>query len=186
MGARCLALALTLALAACGGQYGLVKPGPQSVAGGYSARPSVAWNSRSADGAEIWTVDGEALQSITFLKGVGDGDPLFPARGKQSFPRFRAAMTPSDIAELFADSLTIGGLADAEVSGLRPQPFGATQGFRFEFSYLSKEGLGYLGSAAGAVVDGELRLVYYAATRLHYYEQHRGEFERIAEQMTFT
>lgn len=180
-----LALFFTLALSACG-QYSAVKPGLKTVGGDYQVRPSVAWNSRSASDAEVWTIDGEALQAITFLKGVSDGDPFFPDEGGKSYPKFRADMTPSDIAEAFTDSLAIGGGAESRVMNLRPQRIGADDGFRFEFAFVGATGLDYLGSAVGAVVDGELRLVYYRASRLHYYERHREEFDRIADAIGFT
>lgn len=178
-------LVLALALAGCG-QYSAVNPGPRSVAGDYNVSPSVAWNSRKMNGAEIWTIDGEGLQVITFLKGVDDGKPIFPDEGARTYPVFRADMTPSDIAEAFTDGLAISGGADPRVLNLRPQQIGAHEGFRFEFTFIGETGLEYLGSAVGAVVEGELRLVYYRATRLHYYERHRDEFDRIADRITFT
>jgi hypothetical protein len=62
---------------------------------------------------------------------------------------------------------------------------GGEDGFRFDFSYVSEEGLNYNGIAAGAVRDDKLYLVMYIGTTLHYFEKYIEEVDYILKSIEF-
>jgi hypothetical protein len=105
-------------------------------------------------------------------------------------------MTPNDVVEFFVANLKsvsggvdthqlakgivqpaairAGGInaASIDVKNLRPADFGSLPGFRFDFSFLSKEGLERQGLALGCVHAGKLLLMVYTGTREHYFKMH--------------
>ena len=90
-------------------------------------------------------------------------------------------MTPSEIMELVVDSVSTQGLERVEATGLRPEKFGAAQGFRFEMTFVTGQGLEGQGSVVGAVVKERLDLIIYSGLRAHYYPKYKDRVERIIE-----
>src|SRR5713226_7624128 len=145
---RRLALLLLVAslIAGCA-PVTLVKPKRQTIGDVYSVEPQIRWASVPArSGFEVWTVDGAGLDALTFVKGLKDGEVLMrgtipgsPAEDKR--PRFRAQMTPSEIAELVVDTFALFGDQKIDASNLRPAPFGMADGFRFELAWVTRAGL---------------------------------------------
>lgn len=174
------ALAAAVLLAACT-QYSLVERGRVEIGETYSVESQIAWSKRSAGKRQIWTVDGPALQALWFYTGIKEGEPLLADRRGEDVPVFRANMKANDVAQLVADSLSRGGAAYVETSGLRPAAFGSRPGYRFEITYLTKSGLRMRGFALGAVIDGKLYLVLYYGAGIHYFDEYRDEVERIFE-----
>jgi hypothetical protein len=57
--------------------YALVEPTRTRIGESYSVDPQIRWTSLRAGGrTELWTVDGPALDSLRFMKDVGDGQSL--------------------------------------------------------------------------------------------------------------
>ncbi|MGF1641655.1 MAG: hypothetical protein ACFCUO_11965 [Rhodospirillales bacterium] len=161
--------------------YTLTGPGRVTMADTYTIDTPVAW-SRSARGrVEIWTVDGPQLQSVVFVNGAKDGDPLFEGEGAdaRTAPRFHAAMTPIEIKELIEASLRAAGARSLEAYDVRPQAWGSIQGFRFDYSYALENGLEKEGTAVAAVNDGQLYAILYSGARFHYYGKHKDDVERM-------
>jgi hypothetical protein len=176
-----LVLAAVAGLAAGCGRYSLVEPRPRTIAEVYTVEPQRSW-SRLSDGKwEVWTVDGPGLAAIQFLEGLKDGEPLFRTADAQKRVTFRATMSPSELVELLVDGLASVGAQRITVTNLRPQKFGSVDGFRCELAYVTRTGLDKLGIAAGGIIGGRLHLVLYTGTRLHYYEAHRENAERIIQ-----
>lgn len=192
------AAALPLMLGACL-PYGTVEPGPREVEGTFLVEPSVAWNRVNLtvrDGwgflfpapVERWTMDGDAVDSLTFYAGIPDGAPLLKIDEDKDgkLPRFRSTMIAAEVMELFEATVAKATrTALAEARNLRPAPFGGMDGFRFELSFALHDEVERELAAAGAVKDGKLYLVTFQGDRLYHFERYRPEFERILASLRF-
>ena len=157
----------------------------------------------------MWTIDGPLLEALRFVT-LNDGDTLFRSSDKDAkLPRFRAHMTPNEVVEFFVASLkSVSGGVDThqlakgmvvpegiragsinasslDIQNLRPADFGNLPGFRFDFSFLSKEGLERQGFALGSIHDGKLLLMVYTGTREYYFDKHKQEVETIFSSVEF-
>lgn len=185
-------LAILLTIAGCA-PYALVEPVRTRIGDTYSVEPQVRWTSlRQGGRTELWTIDGPGLESIRFIKNVGDGETLFgravvtagPGGGRtpeDKQPRFRATMTPSEIMELVADTWSVLGASKVQTTDLRPAKFGAADGFLFNFAFVWPDGAEARAMAAGAVVKQRLQLVVYSGTQLHYFDKYRPTVDRLLE-----
>lgn len=172
-------------LAGCA-HYTLLEPRPRAVADLYTVDPQIRWSASTNGKTEIWTVDGSGLEAVQFLNGVADGEPLIQATAgsaasSQKRMTFRKTMTPSELVELLVDELTSKGAQHVTVTDLRPHQFGSAPGFRCELAFTSKGGLAKQGLAAGAIIKDRLYLVLYTGAKLHYYEAHRDDAEKIIQ-----
>jgi hypothetical protein len=201
---RSLILALSVFLFIGGCAYYTAVPAERKTVGDlYSVKSNIEWSQADEGGIQVWTIDGPLLEALRFVT-LNDGDTLFRSTGKdEKFPRFRAHMTPNEVVEFFEASLksVSGGVdtyllakgmvqpasmragslnaASVEVRNLRPADFGMLPGFRFDFFFLSKEGLERQGTALGCVHDGKLLLMVYTGTREHYFKMYQEEMETI-------
>ncbi len=185
------ALLLVLSLAACSG-YDLVEPERRSIGGIYTVDPQIRWNRSTRGHTEIWTIDGPLLQQLRFVKGLEDGDRLFPSPGlfgdrrrERRKPSFHADMTPIEIAEFFESSLSQAGAVNFRISDLRPARFGRLSGFRFSYDYSLADGLERQGLATGALHDGSLLMLIYAAPRMYYFARDKPHVERLIRSIEF-
>jgi hypothetical protein len=172
---------VAIALLAGCAHYTLVEPTPRTIADLYIVDPQTRWSAASEGKWEVWTVDGPGLEAIRFLKGLDDGEPLFPGADAQKRMKFRKTMSPSELAELLVDGLTATGAQRITVTSLGPQRFGSADGFRCELAFASRSGLEQRGLAVGGIVAGRLHLVLYTGARLHYYEAHLGNAEKVIQ-----
>jgi hypothetical protein len=184
-------------------QYKMVPAERRTVGDLYSVKSSVAWSQGDEGGIPIWTVDGPLLEALRFVT-LKDGDTLFPSADKDAkLPRFKAHMTPNEVCEFFVGSMKSlsGGIdthqlakgmvlpasiragslnaASINVKNLRPADFGKLPGFRFDFSFLSQEGLERQGLAAGSIHEGRLLMMVYTGTAEYYFNRHKQEVEAI-------
>lgn len=176
-----LVLTVVAALLAGCARYTLVEPKPRTIADLYTVEPQTRWSAATDSKWEVWTVDGPGLEAIQFLTGLDDGEPLFRAADAQKRMTFRKTMSPSELAELLVDGLTSTGAQNIRVTNLRPQKFGTADGFRCELAFMTKNGLEKQGMAAGATIKDRLYLVLYTGAKLHYYEAHRNDAEKIIQ-----
>lgn len=186
---RILAGVIILFVTGCA-QYSLVGPGSQEVGGVLLIDTPIAWNRIPAalapsKRAEVWTVDGTLLDSITFYTGIKDGEPL--TRRKKApdgteFAVFKSDMLPNEIIEIVESTMVkVSGTPLIETYNLRPVTFAGGPGFQFEYTFVSADEVERRGFAMGAVRDGELYLVLYLAARIHYYEAYLADVQRILE-----
>jgi hypothetical protein len=195
-------LVVSLFLSGCG-HYTLVSSERQVIGEAYSVDSPILWSRTKQWDMEVWTVDGPSLDALRFINGIEDGDTLFPVRNKDEYPRFRARMTPNEVMEFFLASVKIfsrsidteaivrgvvppglirAALIDAATvrpSGLRPARFGSAPGFRFDFSYLSTDGLERQGMVAGTIRGEKLHLIVYTGTSDHYFPKYQPAVEQI-------
>ncbi len=172
---------LALILTGCA-PFNLVEPKPREIGTAYSVEPTIAWNAYSKQQFglidERWTIDGFGLGDMRFWHDVNDGEALFESRVIE-YPTFQSDMRPTEVAELYAGSLSKADVVDFETQNLRPAKFGSVDGFRFELSYLLASGLKVRGTALAAIVDQKLQLIVYSAPELHYYSKNLDEAEKV-------
>jgi hypothetical protein len=174
-------LLLAVLVAGCAMGYTLVEPRRTAVGDVYTVEPQIPWSAAKAGKRELWTVDGPGLQAIRFVNGLVDGEALFEGGGKEKRPTFRKTMAATELREFVVDSLAQAGLEKIETTGLRPEPFGGAQGFRFDMSFVLRQGLEGQGTVAGAVLKEKLYLIIYSGARAHYYPKHKEHVERIIQ-----
>ena len=198
---RCIALFVAtgaLALAACssvgGGGFGSggyslvrvkeVRVGDNSLA----VTPPREWNKISASlftdirTVEDWTQNGPYLDGISFVTGLKDGKALVYQRSRddRQVPKFRANMTPPEIAAIIESLFRVrGGAVDFTTTALAPRPFLGASGFQFDYEHLDSDEVRRKGRAVGAVIDGKLYLILLDAARSHYYNASLPDFEAI-------
>lgn len=196
-------LLLVLVVSGCA-YYTLVNPARQPIGELYSVKTEIPWSKSVDRHIEVWTVDGPLLEALRFVNGIGDGESLLKAEKKETkVPRFRAHMTPSDVLEFFvasikaisggveAEAIAMGVVTPAairtaslnagtvEATDLRPAKFGSLSGFRFDFRFLSSEGLEREGMVLGTIHKEKLYLIVYTGARQYYYSTYKEEVERI-------
>lgn len=186
---RALTIGTTLLLSGCQ-YYTLAAAGqPIEVANRLTVTSPIDWSRHTAGNSETWTVDGPALQELTFFADVEDGKPLAPdsfwlnlqrtTKKEGNPPTFRSSMDALEVADLVRETFDRNGLEKFAFTNVRPQTFGTVGGFRFDFSFVTQKGLQKRGLARGAVVDGMLNIAIYTGTKEYYFERYTGEVEQI-------
>jgi hypothetical protein len=191
-------LALALSLGACtsvggeglgSGNFTLVRVqetrvGDESLA----VTPPREWNKVSVSlfqdirVVEDWTQNGPYLDGISFITGLKDGKALVRQRSRddRQVPKFRANMTPPEIAAMIESLFRVrGGAVDFQTMSLAPRPFLGVNGFQYDFDHLDTDEVRRRGRAVGAIIDGKLYLIMFDAARSHYYGALINDFEAI-------
>jgi hypothetical protein len=174
---------MTITMAGCA-PYTLVEPKRTAIGDMYTVEPQTQWSAAEAGKILRWTVDGFPLEMVTFVRGLDEGEPLYPRSGGQPDrkpPTYRARMTPSEIMELVVDSLSLQGVQQVAGTNLRPRKFGDVDGFAFDVTYLLGNGLEGQGIVVGAVAKNRLHLIMYTGTRRHYFPKYRADVERMVD-----
>jgi hypothetical protein len=150
--------------------------------------PPRPWNRHRASffddirAVEDWTLDGPVLDGISFVTGLESGHYLVRQRktADQQVPKFRAEMTPPDIAAMLESLYRVrGGAVEFRTISLQPRPFLGANGFQFDYEHLDDDELWRRGRVVGAVIDKRLYLIMLDATKLHYYDATLPDFEAI-------
>lgn len=177
--------------------YAIVGPHRVDVGAAYSVEPRLEWNklekSFVTGPLEIWTSDGQRMDTLFFFTGVDSGAPLFarPGRGgraseRADVPVFNADMSATEIAELFEATLSrLTGSTLSEMTNLRPATFAGAKGFRFDLAYTTRDQLERKGFAVGAVKDKKLYMIFFQGTRIYHYGKHLKEVEHIVASAKF-
>ncbi len=171
-------LMVLILLAACG-RFSLVEPERRSIADFYSVESQIEWSRISDSGAELWTVNGPGLDAIRFFSALYDGDTMFEADGDEKLPRYRSEMKPNDVMELVVDSVAREGANEVEAAALQPVAFGDQDGFRFELTLLSPQGLEMQGIVVGHQDERALYLILYTGTTMYYFPKYKPTVEEI-------
>lgn len=177
--------------------YAIVGPDRVDVGTAYSVEPRSEWNKLSENFVkgpmEIWTSDGQRMDSLFLFTGVDSGAPLFAglSRGgraskQKDAPVFNADMSATEIAELFEASMSrLTGSTLSEMTNLRPATFAGAKGFRFDLAYTTRDQLERKGFAVGAVKDEKLYMIFFQGTRIYHYGKHLKEVEHIVASAKF-
>jgi hypothetical protein len=200
-----VAVALLSALAACA-MYTIVPPSQTTLRGALSVKPDETWNrlsSPSVDlgGVEVWTQSGHELDQLAFFIAIEDAKPFLarplpgigsfqaaPSGGLPSFEPpilFRAAMTPSEIAELLQTALVKSGANAVETREIATATFAGQEGFRIQLGFVGARQVRREALAVGAIKDKKLTMILFQAPRLHYFAAHRAQIEALIASARF-
>ena len=150
--------------------------------------PPREWNKISARvftdirDVEDWTQNGPYLDGISFVTGLKDGKELVYQRRREDrqVPKFRANMTPFEIAAMIESLYRVrGGAVDFKTVSLTPRSFLGANGFQYDFEHLDTDEVRRKGRAVGAVIDGKLYLMLFDAARSHYFNASLPDFEAM-------
>jgi hypothetical protein len=172
------------------GYYGLVQPAPKRVArGAMTVIPTTRWNRARRTYYDIsreenWTLNGPLLDNLTFIGGLESGKAIVRQRrrAERQVPRFRADMSPPEIASMIETFYRVrAGSVRFEMTGLRPRTFLGYPGFQFDYDHLDTSEVDRRGRAVGAIINNRLYMALLDGTRMHYFPAALPEFERIVE-----
>ncbi|MGL5838246.1 MAG: hypothetical protein ACRCY3_07065 [Sphingorhabdus sp.] len=167
--------------------YGVVADRNVKIAGkSMEVSPKAGWNrstARPSPKSERWTRDGLGLNELTFFAGVSDGETLYyaPFGTQQELPKFRSAMLPTEVVELFESSNRIILQSSIfEIDSVTPSKLGPYDAVRFNYSYAAQdEGLTRKGEATAAIVGGRLYMVNFIAPAIHYFDRDLDEIRQL-------
>jgi hypothetical protein len=137
--------------------------------------------------AEVWTLDGEQLNDVTFYGGVTSGHPLVKERSKkhEPLPKFRSDTLLIEIPELLEGTYRaykqIGGFT---LTGSVPNEFLGSNGVLFSYEFTDNDGLPRKGEARATIIGKKLYMVTFDAPRLHYFERTLSDFRALADTAT--
>lgn len=164
------------------------KPGPFVVDGEYRVTLGETWTAYPRDRRtqlRTLTIDGKALNSLSFAASLDDGHMLIHTYARDKLiPRYRADMTMTEIVAFVRDSLSVGGMNDARLVAVRPEMFGTLDGVRFDIEGATQRGLKMSGTGKAAKEDGKLHLIVYTAPSEYYFSLHEEEVEAILDSVT--
>jgi hypothetical protein len=166
----------------------LINPGPQSniARSNLSAAPASEWNKLSARGGknvEIWTLDGDGLNKITFFGGIPVGDPLFKEVDKKHdpLPRVTPNMLITDIPAILESTYRIQlHTMQMSIDDEEPTLVGGHKGIKFTYSFIRQDDeLQRKGEAVGAFVGDRLYIIAYEAPAVHFFDKDVDKFRQL-------
>lgn len=191
---RVVVVATALTVGGCN-TYTLAPAGkPITVASTLNATPEIDWSRYQKGNVETWTVDGPLLEDLSFFSGIEDGSPLAPNSywwGRQTTtqsegkpPAFRKGMGSIEIAELVRDTYNRKGFQHFTIANIQPDRFAGQEGVRFDFTFVTKDGLDKEGLAVGAVIDDKLHIAIYTGAKEYYYAKYKDAVEQMLSSLT--
>ncbi len=175
-----MALALCLLLAGCAMQE-MEADSETPVGNGIYVTPQPGFAQIRLATIRYWTRNGSGLDELGFYTGIKSGEPLFPVPGmaKKDMPLFQSRMTPNDVAELAASTLSVKYKQAARAGNLHPCPFGPVTGFCFDLSLTNEEGLEMRGRCLARLQNGVLDLLMFTAPAEYYFAEVGPAVDRI-------
>jgi hypothetical protein len=169
-------------LTGCAG-VNLVEAGkPADLGDGVSVTPPTAWAKvATISGTPFLTIDGVGLGEVHYFTGIAPGSPIFPIPGvsKAEIGTYKANMLPNDVVDLLVASLGKAGNENVKTSDLAPTKFGSANGFKFNLSYVAKDGLEMKGEALIAQRNGKLDVLLFIAPTEYYYDHRLPDAEQL-------
>lgn len=154
---------------------------------GMTVTPPRDWNRLSVKpgkSVEVWTLDGEQLNDITFYGGIEPGKPLVKERNKKRapLPKLRASTLLIEVPELLEGTYRaykqIGGF---RVTSSKPDSFLGRAGIYFTYEYTDRDELPRKGEARAVLIGKSLYMATFDAPRLHYFEKTLADFRALAD-----
>lgn len=184
---------LASVLHGCGVTVEKVATGPVTIKEKLTVTASRDWNTFSNHPAitvPVWTVNGFSVDSLQFFVGIKDGEPVVKpaansAAAKDPTPRtFRKHHKPHEIVALYQSWLTANG-SMFTLDKLQPRSFLQSDGFQFDFTVVRKgDDVKVSGRGYGTVIDEQLYVILYTATKLVFFDKSLAEVEKIASTAT--
>jgi hypothetical protein len=149
--------------------------------------PPRDWNrldGRPGKHAEIWTLDGEQLNDVTFYSGIEPGTPLVKERDKKRdpLPKFTATTLLIEVPELLEGTYRAGKqIGGFTLTGSKPDRFLGREGVNFTYEYTDRDNLSRKGEARAVLIEKKLYMVAFDAPRLHYFERTIADFRALAD-----
>lgn len=140
--------------------------------------PDQDWNllnGRPGKHVEVWTLDGEHLNSITFFGGIGSGEPLIKehSKKKEPLPKFGNGMLLIEIPELLEGTYrAYKHTGSFDITSADPDNFADSNGIKFTYKYVDDNLFTYFGVAHAAIIKGKLFMISYEAPRIYYFDRH--------------
>lgn len=176
---RVPAIALVVAALTAGcSAYSLVPPERQTIDGAFTVEPQIAWSRKTAFSGNVdtWTIDGAALEQVSFLTGLSDGDK---AVDKDDAPKYRKGMSPLDLQEFLIGTMKALGTGTVQVISFRPARLGTVEAFRLEATYTPEDGLRRDGIFVAFVLKDRLYAMLYTGARGYYFDRTKPAFENM-------
>ena len=154
---------------------------------GMTVTPPRDWNRldfRPGKFTEIWTLDGNQLNDITFYGGVEPGKPLIKEQDKKRapLPKFTASTLLIEIPELLEGTFrAYKQIGRFTLTGSRPDRFLGRDGVYFSYEYTDQDELPRRGEARAVVIGKKLYMVTFDAPRLHYFDRTLADFRALAD-----
>lgn len=152
--------------------------------------PGRDWNRLSGKpgkNTEVWTLDGEQLNDVTFYGGIEPGKPLVRERSEKRdpLPKFVESTLLIEIPELLERTYrTYKDTRTFAVGSVEPITFLGHDGVHFTFDFIDADQLPRKGQARAAIIDGKLYMITFEAPRLHYYDAVLPDFQTLVQSAT--
>lgn len=178
---RLFVIAAVFLLSGCAAYTAVDAGKPAQVGGDITVTPQIAFAKATYPGVAnaLWTADGTTLDSVMFFTGIKPGKPLLDISDKTDIRTYKANMVPDDVMELLASNIGKMGYRQIATSNLRPAPFGKTDGFRFDLTSTTEDGLKMKGKAIAAQRDGKLDLVLFVAADEYYFGRYSETIDQL-------
>lgn len=175
--------------------YTLVGPSVVAVANNsLSVRTDVSWNrlpgiTYDIKQEESWSLNGPALDLVTFMGGIDDGSAIAKQRQKddRQVPVFKATMSPPELVSMIESYYRIkAGVSIFETTSVKPVTFLGQSGIQIDYRYIAGDEVKRQGRSVLAVVDKKLYLMALDGTELHYFPSALPEFEAMVASASIT
>lgn len=181
---RVAAVALLSLLAACGAPPGIVRPEePTRTARIFTVTSPIEWGRYKSYNAELWTIDGTALNRILWLVNIRDKYHVFgqtrATKRRPDGPYFRKGMDASELEAVLRDGIIGLGLINVKTTNLRPVKIGNFTAFRFDLSFDVGSGLHYLGNLTFFERREKLNLIWYSAPAEYYHPRDARHVDQL-------
>lgn len=132
---------------------------------------------------EIWTLDGDALNKVTFFGGIPVGRTLLRDTDakRHPLPKVTDNMLITDIPMLLETTYRSQNAVDQMKIDLQePALLDGHKGIHFTYAFTRRDDeVQRQGEAVGAVVDGQLYLVTYEAPSLYFFDKDIEKFRKL-------
>ncbi len=182
-------LAAGLALAPACFANSLVSPGPREgiAKSRLSATPAGEWNRlsrRDGKNVELWTIDGDGLNKVTFFGGIPTGQPLVREvdRKNRPLPKVAGDMLITDIPALLESTYRSQfAVNQMQIDTQEPALLDGHKGIKFTYAFTrADDEVQRRGEGIGAMVGGQLYLVVYEAPSLYFFDKDLEKFRSLA------
>lgn len=176
---------LTLCILTACKTYTLVEKGQFTEPMGINVKPEINWNEHKYNSNEYaWTIDGEYLNQVVFIS-AGENEYFLPFKNRWGItdpksPQFNKNITLLEIPELFMKGYEFYG-AQLTLLDIEPISFLDNDGFKFNFTLVTDDGLKKLGIVYGTIVNDRLYIMSYLGTVIEFYGKGVSDFVQMAE-----
>ncbi len=133
---------------------------------------------------EVWTLDGEQLNEVSFYGGVETGQPLIRERNakRDPLPKFRSSTLAVEIPELL--SATRKGflkISHFTVTSAKPGDYLGRNGVHFTYEFTDDDNLPRLGEARATIIGKKLYMATYEAPRINFFDRNLSDFRLLID-----